>query len=84
VSFSTDQIYREDGCHQKEHQFEDWSFQCCEDENTFLYGVFERHECMQVATLALQLMAAEILLGQLTRKTNDEEIKEVLRYDLDF
>jgi hypothetical protein len=46
--------------------------------------VFDKHKDMQVATFALQQMPAEILLGQLTRKTNDEEIKEVLRYDLVF
>ncbi|PNF39628.1 hypothetical protein B7P43_G05679 [Cryptotermes secundus] len=79
VGFSTNQIYREDGCRQEEHQFEDRSFHCCVDENTFLYGVFDGHEGVQAATFALQRMAAEILLGQLTGKTSDEEIKEVLR-----
>ncbi|XP_021939064.1 TGF-beta-activated kinase 1 and MAP3K7-binding protein 1-like isoform X5 [Zootermopsis nevadensis] len=79
VGFSTNQIYREDGCRQEEHQFEDRSFHCCVDDNTFLYGVFDGHEGVQAATFALQRMAAEILLGQLSGKTSDEEIKEVLR-----
>lgn len=79
VGFSTNQIYREDGCRQEEHPFEDRSFHCRVDDNTFLYGVFDGHEGVQAATFALQRMAAEILLGQLSGKTSDEEIKEVLR-----
>jgi len=42
--------------------------------------VLDGHEGLQGATFALQRMAAEILLGQLTGKTSDEEVKEVLRY----
>jgi hypothetical protein len=80
VGFSTNQIYREDGYRQEEHQFEDRSFHCCVDDNTFLYGVFDGHEGVQAAIFALQRMAAEIVLGQLTGKTSDEEVKEVLRY----
>jgi len=80
VGFSTNQIYREDGYRQEEHQFENRSFHCCVDDNMFLYGVFDGHEGVQAATFALQRMAAEILLGQLTGKTSDEEVKEVLRY----
>nr|CAD7578901.1 unnamed protein product [Timema californicum] len=48
-------------------------------ESTCLYGVFDGHEGVQAATFALERMAAEILLGQLTGKSTDEEIKEVLR-----
>ncbi|KAJ9576773.1 hypothetical protein L9F63_025333 [Diploptera punctata] len=76
--FSTNQIYREDGYRQEEHSFEDRSFHCRVDD-TFLYGVFDGHEGVQAATFALQRMAAEILLGQLSGKTSDEDIKEVLR-----
>ncbi|KAJ9592964.1 hypothetical protein L9F63_015334, partial [Diploptera punctata] len=78
VGFSTNQIYREDGYRQEEHSFEDRSFHCRVDD-TFLYGVFDGHEGVQAATFALQRMAAEILLGQLSGKTSDEDIKEVLR-----
>lgn len=80
VGFSTNQIYREDGCRQEEHHFEDRSFHCQVDDNTFLYGVFDGHEGVQTATFSLQRMAAEILLGQLSGKNSDEEVKEVLRY----
>lgn len=79
VGFSTNQIYREDGYRQEEHQFEDRSFHCRVDDSTFLYGVFDGHEGVQAAAFALQRMAAEILLGQLSGKTSDDEIKEVLR-----
>ncbi|XP_067007511.2 TGF-beta-activated kinase 1 and MAP3K7-binding protein 1 [Anabrus simplex] len=79
VGFSTNQIYREDGYRQEEHQFEDRSFHCQIDDSTFLYGVFDGHEGVQAATFALQRMAAEILLDQLAGKTSDEEVKEVLR-----
>ena len=68
MGFSTNQIYREDG-YRQEHQFEDRSFHCCVDDNTFLYGVFDGHEGVQASTFALQRMAAKIVLGQLTGKT---------------
>nr|CAD7200052.1 unnamed protein product [Timema douglasi] len=55
------------------------SFHCRVGESTCLYGVFDGHEGVQAATFALERMAAEILLGQLTGKSTDEEIKEVLR-----
>lgn len=46
----------------------------------FLYAVFDGHEGTKAATFTMQRMAAEILLGQLSGKTTDEEVKEVLRY----
>ncbi|XP_015513997.1 TGF-beta-activated kinase 1 and MAP3K7-binding protein 1 [Neodiprion pinetum] len=79
VGFSTNQIYREDGGRQEDHPFEDRSFHCRYDDSTFLYGVFDGHEGTKAATFALQRMAAEILLGQLSGKSTDEEVKEVLR-----
>ncbi|KAF7382415.1 TGF-beta-activated kinase 1 and MAP3K7-binding protein 1-like isoform X2 [Vespula maculifrons] len=79
VGFSTNQIYREDGYRQEEHPFEDRSFHCKYDDTTFLYGVFDGHEGTKAANFAMQRMAAEILLGQLTGKSTDEEVKEVLR-----
>ncbi|XP_063237072.1 TGF-beta-activated kinase 1 and MAP3K7-binding protein 1-like [Bacillus rossius redtenbacheri] len=79
VGLSTNQIYREDGYRQEEHQFEECSFRCQVDKSTFLYGVFDGHEGVQAATFALQRMAAELVLGQLAGKTSDEEVKEVLR-----
>ncbi|KAJ8684310.1 hypothetical protein QAD02_020102 [Eretmocerus hayati] len=79
VGFSTNQIYREDGNRQEEHPFEDRSFHCKYDDSTFLYAVFDGHEGTDAADFAVQRMAAEILLGQLTDKSTDEEVKEVLR-----
>jgi len=79
VGFSTNQIYREDGYRQEEHQFEDRSFHCRYDDSTFLYAVFDGHEGTKAASFAMQRMAAEILLGQLNGKSTDEEVKEVLR-----
>ncbi|XP_043275797.1 TGF-beta-activated kinase 1 and MAP3K7-binding protein 1-like [Venturia canescens] len=79
VGFSTNQIYREDGYRQEEHSFEDRSFHCRYDDSTFLYGVFDGHEGSKAANFTMQRMAAEILLGQLTGKTSDEEVKDVLR-----
>ncbi|XP_065351282.1 TGF-beta-activated kinase 1 and MAP3K7-binding protein 1-like [Cloeon dipterum] len=80
VGFNTNQIYREDGNRQEDHEFEDRSFHFQLDDQTFLYGVFDGHDGVQAATFALQRTAAEILLGQLSGKTSDEEIKEVLRH----
>jgi len=48
VGLSTNQIYREDGYRQEDHEFEDRSFHFCVDEHTFLYGVFDGHEGVQV------------------------------------
>lgn len=44
-----------------------------------MYGVFDGHEGSQVATFALQRLAAEVCLEQLDGKISDEEIREVLR-----
>jgi len=46
-----------------------------------LYAVFSGHQGTSVAEFALQRMAAEILLGQLSVRTPEEEVKEVLRYN---
>lgn len=82
AGFSTNQIYREDGNRQEEHPFEDRSYHCKFDENSYLYGVFDGHDGSKAADFCFQRMAAEILFGQLSEKKSDEEIKEVLRYDL--
>ena len=44
----------------------------------FLYGVFDGHDGPKSANFAAQRMPAELLLGQLDKKTTDEEIREVL------
>lgn len=79
TGFSTNQIYREDGNRQEEHPFEDRSYHCKFDENSYLYGVFDGHEGSKAADFCFQRLAAEILFGQLTGKKSDEEVKEVLR-----
>lgn len=81
IGFSMNQIYREDGNRQEEHAFEDRSFHCGfhNDNNSFLYGVFDGHEGTKAVDYCFQKMPAEILLGQLNPSMNDEDIKEVLR-----
>ncbi|KAG8233344.1 hypothetical protein J437_LFUL010894 [Ladona fulva] len=79
VGFSTNQIYREDGYREEEHEFEDRSFHIRLDDSTSLYGVFDGHNGAQAAKFAFQKMAAEILLGQLSGKSSDEEVREILR-----
>ncbi|CAG2235062.1 TGF-beta-activated kinase 1 and MAP3K7-binding protein 1-like [Mytilus edulis] len=79
VGFSTNQLYREDGFRQEEHEFEDRSFHFrLLDTESFLYGVFDGHDGSRVANFAAQRMPAELLLGQLNNNNTDEEIKEIL------
>lgn len=79
IGFSTNQIYHEHGYRQEEHTFEDRSFHFRYDDSTYLYGIFDGHEGTKAANFAMQKMAAELLLGQLSGKSTNEEIKEVLR-----
>ena len=81
VGFSTNQIYREDGNRQEEHHFEDRSFHCKfdRDRDSYLYGVFDGHEGTRAVEFCIQRMPVEIVLGQLTGKKTDEEIRDVLR-----
>ncbi|XP_022312975.2 TGF-beta-activated kinase 1 and MAP3K7-binding protein 1-like [Crassostrea virginica] len=81
VGFSTNQIYREDGIRREEHEFEDCSFHFkfkMHDEDCYLYGVFDGHDGSRAANFAAQRMPAELLLGQLSGKTSDEDIKDLL------
>lgn len=77
VGFSTNQIYREDGNRREEHEFEDKNFHFSQD-GVCLYGVFDGHDSARASNFTAQRMPAELLLGQLSGKTTDEEIKEVL------
>lgn len=79
AGFTTNQIYKEDGSRQEIHKFSDRSFHCRVDENTCIYAVFSGQCGSTVAEFALQRMAAEILLGQLTGKSSEEEVKDVLK-----
>lgn len=79
IGYCTNQIYRENGQRIEEHSFEDCSFHCKYDDDTFLYVIFDGNDGRDMATFALQRIAAEILLGQLVNKTNCEEIKDIIR-----
>lgn len=80
AGFTTNQIYKEDGSRQEMHKFCDRSFHCRVDENTCIYAVFSGQAGSTVAEFALQRIAAEILLGQLNGRSNEDEVKDVLRY----
>ncbi|KAH3872063.1 TGF-beta-activated kinase 1 and MAP3K7-binding protein 1-like [Dreissena polymorpha] len=77
VGFSTNQIYREDGNRREEHEFEDRNFHFRQDD-VYLYGVFDGHDSANASQFAAQRLPAELLLGQLSGKTTDVEVKEVL------
>lgn len=83
VGFATNQVYREDGHRQEKHPFEDTSFHSGSKEDggttTYLYGVFDGHYGIEAAQFAVQGLAAELLLGQLSGKIRDQDIKEALR-----
>ena len=48
------------------------------EHDVFLYGVFDGHDGCKSSHFAAQRMPAELLLGQLTGKTEDDEIKEIV------
>lgn len=77
---ANDNTRRNHGSQSDRYAFEDRSFFCQLDDTTHLYGIFDGHMGPRAAEFVLQRMPAEILLGQLTGKKADEEIKEVLRY----
>lgn len=79
VGSCTNQIYREDGCRQEEHKFEDRSFHCKIDDALYMYVVFDGHEGCKAVDFCFPRMAAEILLEQLKEKKTDEEVKDVLK-----
>ncbi|CAH1795407.1 unnamed protein product [Owenia fusiformis] len=79
VGFSTNQIYREDGHRVEEHAFEDRSFHFSLENGCDLYGVFDGHDGVRAADFATQRMPAELLLGQLEGKTDENEIREIVR-----
>ncbi|GLV34393.1 Ppm1 [Carabus blaptoides fortunei] len=70
---------RNHGGQQDRYAFEDRSFYCQLDDSTHLYGIFDGHMGPRAAEFVLQRIPAEILLGQLTERKTDEEIKEVIR-----
>ncbi|KAG7297548.1 hypothetical protein JYU34_019578 [Plutella xylostella] len=50
-----------------------------EDSSPCLYGVFEPHNGVEAARFIMQRMAVEILFGQITAESSDEEIRDILR-----
>lgn len=81
IGYSINQIYNEHGGRIQEHSFQDCSFNYNSNDaaNISLYAIFDGYGDTKVATLAKRTIAAELLLGQLSGKTDDEEIKEALR-----
>uniref|UniRef100_A0A1B0EYZ2 Uncharacterized protein n=1 Tax=Phlebotomus papatasi TaxID=29031 RepID=A0A1B0EYZ2_PHLPP len=81
AGFATNQQYREDGARNNEasFKFRDRSFHIKVDENTSLYAICSGHNGSKVAHLAIQRIAAEIAFGGISGKSNEEEVKEVLR-----
>lgn len=84
IGLSINKLFHNDGSLQEEHHFEDRNFYLQLDECTYLYGIFDGHMGTRAADFALQRMAAEILLGQLNEKKNDDEIKEIIRWDYSY
>ena len=68
----------QDGFRTPLHEFEDRSNRVVLDPDTYLYGVFDGHEGSLASDFASQRMPAEILLGQLQGKTDDDDVKAVL------
>lgn len=79
IGFSTNQLYREDGNPQEEHQYEDCSSHFKFNDNFYWYAVFDGHEGKRAADFCSQRMTAEIYFSQLNEKESDEEVKELLR-----
>lgn len=81
IGCQTNARYRADGSRQEQHPFDDRSFHCRIDEQTSIYAVFAAlgDGGAAVAEAALQRVAAEILLGQLTAGSTDDEVRDVLR-----
>ncbi len=74
-------VYREDGNRQPEHMWENRSFHFKCDDKTSMYGIFDGHDGAHLAKYALDIITAEVLLGQLQDKSLDEDIKQILKYD---
>ena len=68
----------QDGFRTPLHEFEDRYIRVVLDQDTYLYGVFDGHEGSLASDFASQRMPAEILLGQLQGKTEDDDVKAVL------
>lgn len=80
IGCTSNQRYRANGSRQEAHPFNDRSFHCRIDDQTAIYAVFSGlGGSAAVAEAALQRVAAEILLGQLTEHSADEEVRDVLR-----
>lgn len=81
IGLSVNSMYREDGHRQQEHECEDLSFHFKYDEKTSLYGVFDGHDGFHFARYALDMITAEVLLGQLKDEISDNDVRQILKYD---
>lgn len=80
AGFTANQLYRPDGSRHEWHKFNDRRFHGRFDDHTSIYAVFSGQEGSGVAEAAMERVAAEILLGQqLTEKSSEEEVRDVLR-----
>ncbi|XP_064478193.1 TGF-beta-activated kinase 1 and MAP3K7-binding protein 1-like [Ornithodoros turicata] len=79
VGTAVNQVYREDGYRKEEHPFEDRTFRFRHDGSTSLYGVLDGDGGTRAADFTLQRFPAELLLGQLDGKTDDQVIKDILQ-----
>lgn len=77
VGVSTNQLYREDGQRIEEHPFEDRCFHFKVDDK-YLYGLFDGHDGTRASNFAAQRIPAELLLGQLSRKNTDTDLRDTL------
>ncbi|XP_022095510.1 TGF-beta-activated kinase 1 and MAP3K7-binding protein 1-like [Acanthaster planci] len=81
IGYSTNQIYRQDGAREEEHEFEDRFFHFRTNEfECYLYGVFDGHDGMHVADFARLRLPAELLLGQLLDIREDEAFRKILHH----
>lgn len=79
AGFITNQVYKPDGSRHEWHKFNDRRFHCRVDDQTSIYAVFAGQEGAGVAEAAMERVAAEILLGQLTDESSEEDVRDVLR-----
>nr|XP_023011496.1 TGF-beta-activated kinase 1 and MAP3K7-binding protein 1-like [Leptinotarsa decemlineata] len=80
IGFSTNQVYREDGHPQEQHQYEDCSSHFKFNDKFYWYAVFDGHGGKRAADFCSQRMIAEIYFSHLNEnKSDDDEVKNLLR-----
>lgn len=80
LGLATNELYRKDGRRTEMHHMEDRSFHFSVEEfGLCVYGVFDGFDGYEVADFAVKKLPAELLLGQLSKHSADEAVKEALR-----